>query len=1445
MRYLCDECGRSYSRAANLNRHKAEVHNGEVGRRRHRCRRCGRDFPSRGRLVNHACRGQNRPQPRVLVRDRNYDDNTANAPHTDPPELNQIYNTNWPSIRSSRYNRRYQDILNCRLLRLAGDTEPSPPAEALVRVWNDLDCTVKVNVSYGVLLRHSTSGRLRYYHASSNNATVFPVARTISNRADLNQLIDTFEGLDPAQLGINRRDGSAWILQAVTNVTFYVYKLLGVNRVGCTRAIELPAHILKSRSILAMTKKRQTGKMWGDNLCFFRCLAVEHEWDEANSALVSVNRRNSPPQQATHRLYSLWQEKREELEDIGPKEFPGVALGDLWELEELFDLSISVFSLNPDGASKVVWTSGSKRTWNVHLNLEQDHFSLIIDIATYAKSFTCKTCNRVFTRKHGATSHTCLAKDAAQFKFAGEPFVQTKTIFDKLEDIGVCVDEAKRYYPYRITYDIETYMDNEGVPEDTPQCSYEAVHRLMSISACSNVPGFTEPKCFVSCGDSKDVVGRFVDHLLLIARSAKRNMHQRYRLVREKVRDMCDRAEKVEVLERVKELVGSPKGLWDSRKRMCKIEDEFNRYLSVIPVVSFNGQKYDVNVMKADLLSILIEEDPASEDERDAIRFTIKRNSSMACFESAHLRFVDITNFIAPGSNYAGYLKAFGVEEPKGFFPYQWVDSLEKLKFEALPPQEAFYSTLRQECISDEDYQFCQRVWVEKEMRTMRDFLVWYNNCDVKPFLEAIAAQVDIYRSKKIDMLKASVSLPGAAQCWLMVTSDKSRHIPGRSVWVDFLQDSACGLRAYLEGSIPVKNIHESYKVLYEYCRKNMVGGPSIVFHRYHEVGETKIREDVYGSEAKSCGLVQGYDANALYAYCVAQPQPVDHPVCCEYKDGVLDGSMTGGTSGWSVGAHSWLEYVKCSGGLDIQHVHNGKEMRIGRHGVKVDGYCASTHTVYEFLGCYWHGHSCLPNSGSDLQQERLAKTKLRLQYTLELGYNLEVMWECEWKRKVRVDADIGRFVRVFEEVWYPKWAPLSTELQVLDAVRDGSFFGLVRCDVQVPPELEDRFSEMSPLFGHAKLGEEHMSAHMRSFVVSSGMSVSAHKSLVGANRAEGMLLHSELLRWYLEKGLIASNVTRTFRYKKKAIFEQFVVQATESRRQGDSDPSLALHANMAKLSVNSVYGKTITNKENHKNVKYSQDPESVSALIASDRFVSLEELGDGLCEVVNHKRSLAMNVPVVVGFSILQLAKLRMLQFYYDCIDRFVDRKDFQYVEMDTDSAYMALSAPLESVLKPGTERAFWEQYSLWFPRRACEAHGSSFIECMLAGEPWVQDECCRRITKHDSRTPGLFKEEYRGTGAVALNSKTYVCWDSTKNTSKASSKGISKRLNELTANVYKDVLQTQQPFTGVNRGFIRKDRQMVTYKQSRAGITYYYVKRRVLEDGVSTAPLDITLKF
>ena len=69
-----------------------------------------------------------------------------------------------------------------------------------------------------------------------------------------------------------------------------------------------------------------------------------------------------------------------------------------------------------------------------------------------------------------------------------------------------------------------------------------------------------------------------------------------------------------------------------------------------------------------------------------------------------------------------------------------------------------------------------------------------------------------------------------------------------------------------------------------------------------------------------------------------------------------------------------------------------------------------------------------------------------------------------------------------------------------------------------------------------------------------------------------------------------------------------------------------------------------------------------------------------------------------------------------------------------------------------------------------------------------------------YDKRTPGLFKEEYRGDGIVALCSKTYYCFGKEDT---FSCKGINKRLNDIHKDKYMDVLLTKQSGSGTNRGF------------------------------------------
>ena len=58
--------------------------------------------------------------------------------------------------------------------------------------------------------------------------------------------------------------------------------------------------------------------------------------------------------------------------------------------------------------------------------------------------------------------------------------------------------------------------------------------------------------------------------------------------------------------------------------------------------------------------------------------------------------------------------------------------------------------------------------------------------------------------------------------------------------------------------------------------------------------------------------------------------------------------------------AVKWLSWVAEKDEVDIEHVRNGGEKRIGKY--SLDGYCEERKTVYEFQGCYWHGKDALLN---------------------------------------------------------------------------------------------------------------------------------------------------------------------------------------------------------------------------------------------------------------------------------------------------------------------------------------------------------------------------------------------------------------------------------------------------------------------------------------------------
>ena len=104
----------------------------------------------------------------------------------------------------------------------------------------------------------------------------------------------------------------------------------------------------------------------------------------------------------------------------------------------------------------------------------------------------------------------------------------------------------------------------------------------------------------------------------------------------------------------------------------------------------------------------------------------------------------------------------------------------------------------------------------------------------------------------------------------------------------------------------------------------------------------------------------------------------------------------------------------------------------------------------------------------------------------------------------------------------------------------------------------------------------------------------------------------------------------------------------------------------MAKVRGNSSFGSTITDQEKFQIFQYLQGENRAmfQAILPQFKKLTIRLDEEEYYEIEKSKPELTLSLPIQIGYFILQYAKLRMLQFYYDFLDKFIDRADFQYCE-------------------------------------------------------------------------------------------------------------------------------------------------------------------------------------
>ena len=217
------------------------------------------------------------------------------------------------------------------------------------------------------------------------------------------------------------------------------------------------------------------------------------------------------------------------------------------------------------------------------------------------------------------------------------------------------------------------------------------------------------------------------------------------------------------------------------------------------------------------------------------------------------------------------------------------------------------------------------------------------------------------------------------------------------------------------------------------------------------------------------------------------------------------------------------------------------------------------TKTVFQFHGCFYHGcRECFNEPRHDRKEsvkswksfdDRRSDTDKNEEYIVEQGYKLVTMWECVWKKQERLERPANKYHYPGEDKYR------LCEAEIMTMIKDGSLFGAVEVDIEVPDHLKDKFSEMTPIFKNVEVTDCDIGDFMTSYLTESGKKFANTRYLIGSMFGKKILLITPLLKWYLEHGLVVTKIHQIVQFQPKRCFQRFANQVSDDRRAGTLTP--------------------------------------------------------------------------------------------------------------------------------------------------------------------------------------------------------------------------------------------------------------------------------------------------
>lgn len=321
-------------------------------------------------------------------------------------------------------------------------------------------------------------------------------------------------------------------------------------------------------------------------------------------------------------------------------------------------------------------------------------------------------------------------------------------------------------------------------------------------------------------------------------------------------------------------------------------------------------------------------------------------------------------------------------------------------------------------------------------------------------------------------------------------------------------------------------------------------------------------------------------------------------------------------------------------------------------------------------------------------------------------------------------------------------------------------------------------------------------------------------KLLTSFEPKRNYVVHIKNLVLYTQLGMVCTKIHRVLKFRQKAFIKPFIEMCTLARKNASNK----FENSLFKKISNSCYGKTIENVRNYTVLKVHYTKNSFQKACSFPTFKHFTILDESVVTTSHYTKEIILNKPFAVGFTILELSKHFMFDFYYNKILPSCGRENVTLLMTDTDSFIMHLK----------------------------DASCLDKLNPYMDFSNYPTDHPQYNILNRSKL--GCFKDEidpnYSIVEFVGLRSKCYALKIKSNETGQREDKKVCKGLgrvcieNRLRFSQYKDCLFQKKDIRHHFTGISSKKHDLFTSVKNKKALSFFDSKRYILPCGIHSLP-------